>query len=179
MQCDILHLGQGKETRNILHFHYLIWPDHGVPPTTSLIDFTRRCFSEQADGPVVVHCSAGILSFLSLSICLSVYLSPFLCLPCSLPDISSKLSLSLTHTYILYPGVGRTGTLIALHLQMRMLEDEQLVNIYGIVCQLRKCRKLMVQTVVCLLCMTLAQHWLITSANTVFTLGQRALICCF
>ena len=45
-------------------------------------------------------------------------------------------------------GVGRTGTLIALHLQMRMLADEQKVDLFGIVCQLRRCRKLMVQTAV-------------------------------
>lgn len=53
------------------------------------------------DGPVVVHCSAG---------------------------------------------VGRTGTLMALHLQMRMLSDDQRVDLFGIVCRLRRCRKLMVQT---------------------------------
>ncbi|KAL5251009.1 hypothetical protein ACHWQZ_G016668 [Mnemiopsis leidyi] len=94
---------RGNERRCVYHFHYLIWPDHGAPPTTSLIDFCRRCFSEMVDGPVLVHCSAG---------------------------------------------VGRTGTLIALHLQMRMLADEQKVDLFGIVCQLRRCRKLMVQTAV-------------------------------
>ena len=43
-------------------------------------------------------------------------------------------------------GVGRTGTLMALHLQMRMLSDDQRVDLFGIVCRLRRCRKLMVQT---------------------------------
>ena len=42
-------------------------------------------------------------------------------------------------------GVGRTGTLIVLKLQMRLLAEEQMIDIFGITKTLRQCRKLMVQ----------------------------------
>ncbi|XP_055986716.1 receptor-type tyrosine-protein phosphatase beta [Sorex fumeus] len=51
--------------RVIRHFHYTVWPDHGVPETTqSLIQFVRtvRDFINRSPGagPTVVHCSAGV-----------------------------------------------------------------------------------------------------------------------
>lgn len=51
--------------RVIRHFHYTVWPDHGVPETTqSLIQFVRtvRDFVNRSpgSGPTVVHCSAGV-----------------------------------------------------------------------------------------------------------------------
>ncbi|XP_053706117.1 tyrosine-protein phosphatase non-receptor type 1-like isoform X2 [Synchiropus splendidus] len=51
--------------REILHFHYLTWPDFGVPDSpTSFLNFLFKvresgCL-EKRHGPVVVHCSAGI-----------------------------------------------------------------------------------------------------------------------
>lgn len=51
--------------REILHFHYLTWPDFGVPDSpTSFLNFLFKvrdsgCL-ERCRGPVVVHCSAGI-----------------------------------------------------------------------------------------------------------------------
>ncbi|XP_053914045.1 receptor-type tyrosine-protein phosphatase beta isoform X3 [Cuculus canorus] len=52
-------------TRLIRHFHYTVWPDHGVPETTqSLIQFVRTVrdyINRTPDtGPTVVHCSAGV-----------------------------------------------------------------------------------------------------------------------
>ncbi|XP_045147827.1 receptor-type tyrosine-protein phosphatase beta isoform X1 [Echinops telfairi] len=49
----------------IRHFHYTVWPDHGVPETTqSLIQFVRtvRDYINRTPGagPTVVHCSAGV-----------------------------------------------------------------------------------------------------------------------
>uniref|UniRef100_A0A452V5M1 Receptor-type tyrosine-protein phosphatase beta n=1 Tax=Ursus maritimus TaxID=29073 RepID=A0A452V5M1_URSMA len=51
--------------RLIRHFHYTVWPDHGVPETTqSLIQFVRtvRDYISRSPGagPTVVHCSAGV-----------------------------------------------------------------------------------------------------------------------
>lgn len=47
--------------RLIRHFHYTVWPDHGVPETTqSLIQFVRtvRDYINRTPGagPAVVHC---------------------------------------------------------------------------------------------------------------------------
>ncbi|XP_061524236.1 receptor-type tyrosine-protein phosphatase beta isoform X2 [Phycodurus eques] len=51
--------------RVIRHFHFTVWPDHGVPDTTrSLVQFVRtvRDFVDRSAGagPAVVHCSAGV-----------------------------------------------------------------------------------------------------------------------
>ncbi|CAL9682662.1 unnamed protein product [Knipowitschia caucasica] len=51
--------------RLVRHFHYTVWPDHGVPESTqSLIQFVRtvRDYVDRAPntGPTVVHCSAGV-----------------------------------------------------------------------------------------------------------------------
>nr|XP_015208256.1 PREDICTED: receptor-type tyrosine-protein phosphatase beta [Lepisosteus oculatus] len=52
-------------SRVVRHFHYTVWPDHGVPETTqSLIQFVRtvRDYINRTpgSGPSVVHCSAGV-----------------------------------------------------------------------------------------------------------------------
>uniref|UniRef100_A0A4W3JX01 protein-tyrosine-phosphatase n=1 Tax=Callorhinchus milii TaxID=7868 RepID=A0A4W3JX01_CALMI len=51
--------------RIVRHFHYTVWPDHGVPETTqSLIQFVKtvRDYINRSpnSGPTVVHCSAGV-----------------------------------------------------------------------------------------------------------------------
>ncbi|XP_072407787.1 receptor-type tyrosine-protein phosphatase beta isoform X1 [Chiloscyllium punctatum] len=51
--------------RIVRHFHYTVWPDHGVPETTqSLIQFvqTVRDYINRTpnSGPTVIHCSAGV-----------------------------------------------------------------------------------------------------------------------
>lgn len=56
---------QTQETREILHFHYTTWPDFGVPESpASFLNFLFKvresgCLNSD-QGPVVVHCSAGI-----------------------------------------------------------------------------------------------------------------------
>ncbi|XP_073687767.1 receptor-type tyrosine-protein phosphatase eta [Garra rufa] len=53
------------ETRFVRQFHFMAWPDHGLPKTTEvLIDF-RHLVREHMDqysrhSPTVVHCSAGV-----------------------------------------------------------------------------------------------------------------------
>lgn len=54
-----------NETREILHFNYVTWPDFGVPssPTAFLKFLTAVRESGALDpdvGPAVIHCSAGI-----------------------------------------------------------------------------------------------------------------------
>ena len=47
----------------ISHYHFLGWPDHGVPQfATSLIGFIRRVRSKynKSGPPMLVHCSAGV-----------------------------------------------------------------------------------------------------------------------
>uniref|UniRef100_A0A7N4NLI0 protein-tyrosine-phosphatase n=1 Tax=Sarcophilus harrisii TaxID=9305 RepID=A0A7N4NLI0_SARHA len=56
---------QLDSNRLIRHFHYTVWPDHGVPETTqSLIQFVRtvRDYINRTPGtgPTIVHCSAGV-----------------------------------------------------------------------------------------------------------------------
>nr|BAJ52648.1 protein tyrosine phosphatase type N6 [Monosiga ovata] len=58
---------EGQPKRNITQFHYLTWPDHGVPANpTDLISFIESIHEQErrgqagAPGPLVVHCSAGI-----------------------------------------------------------------------------------------------------------------------
>nr|XP_057923395.1 receptor-type tyrosine-protein phosphatase beta isoform X2 [Doryrhamphus excisus] len=51
--------------RLLRHFHFTVWPDHGVPESThSLVQFVRtvRDFVDRSAGagPSVVHCSAGV-----------------------------------------------------------------------------------------------------------------------
>uniref|UniRef100_A0A3Q3W1C4 protein-tyrosine-phosphatase n=1 Tax=Mola mola TaxID=94237 RepID=A0A3Q3W1C4_MOLML len=51
--------------RVLRHFHYTVWPDHGVPESPqSLIQFVRtvRDYVDRSPntGPTVVHCSAGV-----------------------------------------------------------------------------------------------------------------------
>lgn len=53
------------ESRDIFHFHYIDWPDFGVPKTPTpflrfLRDIRRSGGLDPCYGPAVVHCSAGI-----------------------------------------------------------------------------------------------------------------------
>ncbi|KAI0223498.1 Tyrosine-protein phosphatase non-receptor type 1 [Lamellibrachia satsuma] len=54
-----------REKKQVLHFHYLTWPDFGVPDSpTEFLNFlmaVRKSGALEADvGPPVIHCSAGI-----------------------------------------------------------------------------------------------------------------------
>ncbi|RMC16536.1 hypothetical protein DUI87_06473 [Hirundo rustica rustica] len=50
--------------RAVEQFHYLLWPDHGVPKNPSqllcLVEVVNKRVLEAPAGPVLVHCSAGI-----------------------------------------------------------------------------------------------------------------------
>ncbi|XP_078511157.1 receptor-type tyrosine-protein phosphatase H [Lissotriton helveticus] len=51
--------------RYVSHFHYTVWPDHGVPDETATVIRFRNLVRDHMDqrrsnGPAVVHCSAGV-----------------------------------------------------------------------------------------------------------------------
>ncbi|XP_046489703.1 tyrosine-protein phosphatase 10D isoform X2 [Neodiprion pinetum] len=97
-------LCKGKVEREIQHFHFMTWPDFGVPsPPQTLARFVRA-FRERVgpdQRPIVVHCSAG---------------------------------------------VGRSGTFITLDRILQQILVSDYVDIFGIVCAMRKERVWMVQT---------------------------------
>ncbi|PIK32986.1 putative tyrosine-protein phosphatase corkscrew, partial [Apostichopus japonicus] len=54
-----------EEAREVFHYHFNSWPDHGVPREPSRVleflhDVDQRQESIPGAGPIVVHCSAGI-----------------------------------------------------------------------------------------------------------------------
>lgn len=56
---------ESKESREIMHFHYTMWPDFGVPQSPTaflqfLADVRQSGTLDQSVGPPVIHCSAGI-----------------------------------------------------------------------------------------------------------------------
>ncbi|XP_064884171.1 tyrosine-protein phosphatase non-receptor type 6 isoform X3 [Columba livia] len=57
--------GRGKAVREIWHYQYLSWPDHGVPSEPGgVLSFLDQINQKQESipnaGPILVHCSAGI-----------------------------------------------------------------------------------------------------------------------
>ncbi|XP_076468943.1 uncharacterized protein LOC143299545 [Babylonia areolata] len=53
----------GNSVRRTVHqYHYLAWPDHGVPVATSLVRFWRYVTAHVTtpNAPPLVHCSAGV-----------------------------------------------------------------------------------------------------------------------
>ena len=54
----------GSQTREIKHFHYISWPDHGVPETAKeFLQFrtvVKQHHTANAKGQMVVHCIAGV-----------------------------------------------------------------------------------------------------------------------
>lgn len=54
-----------KKSRQILHYNYTAWPDHGSPESPTpilrlLVDVRKTGGLDKMDEPCVVHCSAGI-----------------------------------------------------------------------------------------------------------------------
>ncbi|XP_038140282.1 tyrosine-protein phosphatase non-receptor type 6 isoform X2 [Cyprinodon tularosa] len=61
----IAPVDQPKLSREIWHYQYLSWPDHGVPEEPGgVLSFLTQVNAKQAEypdaGPMIIHCSAGI-----------------------------------------------------------------------------------------------------------------------
>ncbi|XP_045602597.2 receptor-type tyrosine-protein phosphatase R isoform X1 [Procambarus clarkii] len=103
-----LLLQRGEEEHETLHFWYTAWPDHKAPAEADQllamalqVEHIRKTGDGGRQGPVVVHCSAGI---------------------------------------------GRSGCFLAISIAINQLQEEDCVDILGIVCQMRLDRGGMVQT---------------------------------
>ncbi|XP_017579946.1 tyrosine-protein phosphatase non-receptor type 6 [Pygocentrus nattereri] len=62
---ELTSLDQSEAPREIWHYQYLSWPDHGVPQEPGgVLSFLMQVNNKQAEfsgaGPMVIHCSAGI-----------------------------------------------------------------------------------------------------------------------
>ncbi|XP_052089209.1 receptor-type tyrosine-protein phosphatase beta-like [Mytilus californianus] len=60
----IIVLRMGDVERRIRHYNYLAWPDMGTPKTSNnmitFVDTIRREVKPTTNGPILVHCSAGV-----------------------------------------------------------------------------------------------------------------------
>ena len=56
----IIH-NQFQEEKPVTQYHYIGWPDHGIPTTTSSMIKLRKLVNDEYDekqnkGPIIVHC---------------------------------------------------------------------------------------------------------------------------
>lgn len=123
-------------------FHFTAWPDHGVPETTELLIGFRHLVREHMDqysrhSPTVVHCRS-----------LRTHTHNPNHVPSKLLQTEHNMNLTwfLSVVCSLSAGVGRTGTFIAIDRLIFQIERENIVDVYGIVHDLRMHRPLMVQT---------------------------------
>ncbi|XP_062848645.1 tyrosine-protein phosphatase non-receptor type 6 [Trichomycterus rosablanca] len=62
---ELAPIDRSKKAREIWHYQYMSWPDHGVPETPGgVLSFLTQVNNKQQDfpraGPMIIHCSAGI-----------------------------------------------------------------------------------------------------------------------
>ena len=109
----------------VTQFHFTAWPDHGVPDyATPILAFHRRVLREHKPkkGPIMVHCRSEHTHAYTHSLSLSF-------------NISSA-------------GVGRTGTFITIDHVLEQVGKEGVVDIPGVINNIRHQRMKLVQTVV-------------------------------
>ncbi|KAJ0033046.1 hypothetical protein NQD34_000153 [Periophthalmus magnuspinnatus] len=127
-----------NEKREVRHFQFTAWPDHGVPEhPTPFLAFLRRvkaCNPPDA-GPMVVHCRY-------VCICVTGFSSPIVLTFTS----TSALFLSKLCPCLGSAGVGRTGCFIVIDAMTERIKHEKTIDIYGHVTLMRSQRNYMVQT---------------------------------
>lgn len=59
---SVLQNEDGDASRQINHFHFTAWPDHGVPSAPAFVEFWEfvQHIPSRLPGPLLVHCSAGV-----------------------------------------------------------------------------------------------------------------------
>ena len=103
----------------VKQYHYMSWPDHGVPDyATSVLSFHKRVIAQHKASrePILVHCRYVI----------SILYTIILIFVCS-------------------AGVGRTGTFICIDSVLEQIKKEQVVDIAGAINKMRHQRMKMVQ----------------------------------
>ncbi|XP_025097706.1 receptor-type tyrosine-protein phosphatase kappa-like [Pomacea canaliculata] len=63
IRAFIIQMHASGEKREVEQLNFVAWPDHGVPTTTSLLNFWRFAKSrapQPLSSPVLVHCTAGV-----------------------------------------------------------------------------------------------------------------------
>lgn len=67
IHISTLQLVKANETRTIYHLQYTTWPDNEIPEDSeSILDLVNLCdlykqsLQETLNGPMIVHCSAGV-----------------------------------------------------------------------------------------------------------------------
>ncbi|KAL0609980.1 Receptor-type tyrosine-protein phosphatase H [Plecturocebus cupreus] len=134
-----------QKTLSVRQFHYLAWPDHGVPSSPDTLLAFWRMLRQWLDrtmegGPPIVHCRWGPAqdplerenhSLGAQTVVLDGTLGTH-------KEVKRKRRSSA--------GVGRTGTLIALDVLLRQLECQGLLGPFSFVKKMRESRPLMVQT---------------------------------
>jgi len=120
--CVLQVTNQKHEVRLLTQFHFIAWPDHGVPNySTALLEFQKRVdkhHKRKTGKPMLVHCRYNQLVLQSNNL---------------LQSFSSA-------------GVGRTGTFIAIDNEIQHIKHENVVDIYNCVLRMRYWRNLMVQS---------------------------------
>lgn len=64
-EFQVIHDDYPDQAREVFHYHFNSWPDHGVPREPSRVleflhDVDHKQESIPGAGPIIVHCSAGI-----------------------------------------------------------------------------------------------------------------------
>ena len=145
-----LLLTHNGESRTVTHYHFVSWPDYGVPDSAmSMLTFLQRVRETQADmtarmspkwkghplgPPMVVHCSAGNKNKVIDSI---VYLRK---------NIKVAYNCKKFNMSFFISGIGRTGTFATLDIAIRKFEDLRKVDIRSVVEKIRSQRAFSIQT---------------------------------
>ena len=124
LQCNKAGGNQLKVTQ----FHFIFWPDHGVPEYAGpILNYLWR-IQKLFRGPTLVHCrSARVENITGVFVLLCYSNEGSIISPCC------------------SAGVGRTGTLMAIDMALEQAARENVVDIPAIITQMRRQRMKMVQ----------------------------------
>lgn len=143
-----------------MHFHYHVWPDHGVPNSTeSIRRLSNLLWDSGKCEPLVVHCRSVLASLSSVVLVVRVLK---LLLEFNIEDFEQSCPgyhRGFSFVHACSAGIGRTGAFIAIDIIMKRLramatlesppsEDDirNAIEVPEVVHSLRRMRRGMVQT---------------------------------